>query len=241
MKRLFLSLALFLLLVLGASAQKTYAVLAAVSSYANSEMNLSYTTKDAKDLAKVFRKQGYEVTLLTSRYANAQNIANKLKAVAQKAGSRDRILFFFSGHGGTGLFCTYDANFPYSDLVKILTSSSAREIICFMDACHSGSVQDAASDRYGWSEGTRLCFIMSSRASEYSMEHSWVGHGFLAKALIKALRGKADSNGDRIITLGEAYKYIYKDVTRRAPGADGQHPTLVGSQSMSNCVLAKWK
>lgn len=241
MKKTLLSLSLFLLMTIGASAQKTYALVTAVSQYANSDMNLNYTTLDAKDFAKVMKQQGFELILLTSQYANNANITAKLDYIAQNAKPEDRVIFFFSGHGGPGVFCTYDDLFRYSDLVRLLTNSSAGEIFCFFDACHSGSVQASASGTYGWSEGTRISFLMSSRADEYSAEHAWVGHGYLAKAVIKGLRGKADANRDRSITLGELYKYVYNDVTRRTSGnGQAQHPQLIGSQSMFSSVITKW-
>lgn len=238
MKRLFLALLFAVVGILGMSAQKTFALVAGVSAYQNSEMNLSYTTVDAKDLVKVLNKQKFIVTLLTSKYANGANLKKKLTAVANAATENDRIIFYFSGHGGPGFLCAYDEYVQYTDVVSILSKSKAKEIYVFVDACHSGSAQQAANPNYGWATGCNIMFCMASRADEYSWENGWVGHGYFSKALIKGLRGLADTNKDKKVTVSEMYKYLYKDVKKRS--RDGQHPQLIGPKSMYSNVLTKW-
>lgn len=238
MKKILFTIVLFLGCILGANAQKTYALIAGVSSYQNSQMDLSYTTVDAKSLVKVLKAQNYVTALVTSKYANTANLRKKLNALARAAKSGDRILFYFSGHGAPGCFCAYDGNFDYKEVVSILSQSKAKEIYCIVDACHSGSAQESANPNYGWATGSNIMFFMASRADEYSWENSWVGHGYFTKALIKALRGKADANGDKKVTVSEVFKYVYKDVTKRS--GNGQHPQLIGPKGMYDRVLAKW-
>lgn len=238
MRKYFLTLMMLLAVTITASAQKTYVLLAGVSAYQNSQNNLNYTTVDAKSLNAVFKKQGFKTTLITSKYANAANIKKKLRAVANVAKKNDRIIFFFSGHGGPGVLCAYDDYVPYTDVVSILSTSKAKEIYCMVDACHSGSAQESANANYGWAEGKDMLFFMACRPDEYSWENGWVGHGFFTKALIKGLRGKADANNDRKVTVREMFNYVYKDVLNRSK--NGQHPQLIGPKSMYGKVMTKW-
>lgn len=238
MKKFLLSFVLMLAIAVGASAQKTYALISGVSSYQNSQNNLHYTTVDAKDLNKLFKKQGFKTTLVTSKYANVENLKKKLRAVANAAGPKDRIIFYFSGHGGPGVLCAYDDYLPYKDVVSILSQSKAKYIYCFVDACHSGSAQESANANYGWAEGSNMLFFMACRPDEYSWENGWVGHGYFTKALIKGLRGKGDVNGDRKVTVREMFNYVYKDVLSRSK--NGQHPQLIGPKSMYGNVMTKW-
>lgn len=244
MKKLCLLLLLALLSV-NVNAQKTYAVITAVSRYQNSQANLSYTTKDAKALKKVFDNQGAIVSITTSSNATYNNIQKKMKAAAQLAKPEDKIIFFFSGHGDTGGILTYDMKLlMYKDMIEILSKSKAKEIVCFVDACLSGSVASLADDNYSWAGGYThpgLIFVMSSRAEELSIENGWVGHGFFSQALLKGIRGMCDSNQDKKITLIELFDYIYKDVTARTQNYEQvQHPQLIGPRSMHNAIISSW-
>ena len=230
---------------LSASAQKTYALITGVSSYQNSEANLPNTTKDVKALKKVLDKQNVISGVITSKYVNHDNIVKKLEAMVQLAKPDDKIYFFFSGHGNTGGFLTYDMQlFRYEELVGILSKAKARQIVCFIDACRAGSVESLAEENFGWSGGSQhpgLIFVMSCKGDESSFENNWVGHGYFTQALLKGLRGMCDVNKDRKITLIELFNYIYKDVTQRTSDSEQvQHPQLIGPSSMHNTVIASW-
>ena len=230
---------LMVFVIISVSAQKTYVLLAGVSSYSNSEANLSNTTKDVKDIKKIFDNQGAIVSIVTSKYANHDNIVEKLNAIVKLAKSDDKIMFFFSGHGTKGGFVTYELSiFSYQELVSILSKAHTKQVFCFIDACNSGSVSAVSMGNSDWaSEAKNITFVMGCRAEEYSFENNWVGHGFFTKALLKGLRGMSDANKDRKVTLIELFRYIYNDVTARTKQ---QHPQLIGPGSAHQIVLAKW-
>ena len=236
MKRLFISFVVLFAVCVGASAQQTYALITGVSAYQNSDMNLGNTTKDAKDLKNVLDRLGVKSALLTSKYANHANIAEKLNKIVSVAKPEDKIMFFFSGHGSTGVFCTYDDLFPYTELVEILSKARAREIYCFVDACMSGSIQDISSQGYDWAQNKNMIFFMGCKPDEFSYENAWIGNGFFSKALLKGLRGRGSTNGT--ITVLSLFDYIYRDVTAHTRNYDQvQHPQLIGPSSMHQNVL----
>lgn len=245
MKKFYFIICVFFSCVVSMSAQKTYALLTGVSSYSNSEANLGNSTKDVKELQNVFNRQGAIVSTLTSKYANHDNIVSKLEAIIKLAKSDDNIIFFFSGHGITGGFLTYEMSlFKYEELASILAKAKTKNVFCFIDACMSGSATDDSYGGYGWSDNSKkkgLTFVLSCRADEYSFENNWVGNGFFTKALLKGLRGMSDSNNDRKITLIELFKYIHNDVTARTKNSrQVQHPQLIGPSSAHNVVITKW-
>ena len=128
MKRL-ISLFLFgVMAVSGACAQNTYVLLVGVSRYSDQKANLNSTTKDVKDIKTVFDNQPNTiVSIVTSKYANHDNIVKKLNAIIQLAKPEDKIMFFFSGHGGDGGFLTYEMRiFPYQELVAILSKANSK-------------------------------------------------------------------------------------------------------------------
>lgn len=227
-------------------AQHTYVLIAGISNYGDKENNLYQTTKDSKAIKSVFYQQANTtVAILTSKYATGENIEKKLNAIAKLAKPSDKIIFCFSGHGTTGGFVSYGPQlFPYKTLAQILSNAKAQNIICFIDACMSGSVQSDAASNYGFSAGNShpgLTFVVASRANEIALENNWVGHGYFTKALLKGLRGLSDKNRDKQVTLKELFDYVYNDVTARTKGTDHpQHPQLIGPASSYNVVVTKW-
>lgn len=236
MKRFLLCVMLFAGICSMIVAQTTYALIAGVSAYQNSEMNLGNTTKDAKELKSVLDRLNVKSALLTSKYANYDNIKAKLEKIVETAKTGDKIMFFFSGHGAPGNFCTYDRLFPYGDLVNILSKAKAKEIYCFVDACHSGSVHETTTSNYDWAKNRSIIFFMGCKPEEFSYESRWIGNGFFTKALLKGIRGKAAPDGK--ITVRNLFDYIYKDVTAHTRQyQQPQHPMLIGPSTMHQNVL----
>lgn len=244
MKKTSLIIIMLLAIAIGINAQKTYVLLAGVSNYGNDKVNLRNTTKDVKELKAVFDNQNAVVATVTSKYANHDNIVRKLNAIVQLAKAEDNIIFFFSGHGAPGGFIEYNQTlFKYSELATILSKARTQKVFCFIDACHSGSASQSAGTNYSWgSQGkNKLTFVMACRADELSWENSWLGNGYFSQGLIKGLRGKADTNGDKKITMSELFVYTYKDVTSRTKNSkDAQHPQMFGPKEMFDTVLTKW-
>ena len=82
---------------------------------------------------------------------------------------------------------------------------------------------------------------MSSRADEYSIEHPWVGHGFFTQALLMGLRGKADANKDKRITVRELFNYVYNNVQHTTANMKAsQHPQLIGVKEIAEAVVVDW-
>ena len=143
MKRI-LTFALLLLFILGANAQKTYVLVTGVSTYQDSRMTVTQTTKNAKSFAQKMKTQTSDVSILTSSYANHDNVLAKLKAICKAARSTDRVVFYFAGHGGvdetqTGCICAYDKPIYYSELMSCFKQCRAKEKVMIVEACHSGS------------------------------------------------------------------------------------------------------
>lgn len=244
MKKISIIIIMMLAIVTGISAQKTYVLLAGVSNYGDDKVNLGNTTKDVKELKAVFDNQNAVVATVTSKYANHDNIVRKLNAIVQLAKAEDKIIFFFSGHGASGGFIEYNQTlFKYSELAGILCKARTQKVFCFIDACHSGSASQSAGSSYNWGgqDKNKLTFVMACRADELSWENNWLGNGFFSQGLIKGFRGKADTNGDRKITVSELFVYTYRDVIGHSKNAENaQHPQMFGPKELFDTVLTEW-
>lgn len=222
---------------------RTFVMSVGVSNYQNSQNNLSQTTKDAKQFKAVMENHTKDITILTSKYANKDNILEKLRAISNRAQKGDRIILFFSGHGYPGGIIAYDKHLTYQEINDILSQSAASVKICFIDACHAGSVGGVKDNLWEYKAPTSggIIYMMSSRADEYSIEHPWVGHGFFTQALLKGLRGKADANKDKRITVRELFNYVYNDVQHSTANMEAsQHPQLIGVKEVADAVVVDW-
>ncbi len=240
MKRYFI-LFFFFLIAVHILEARTFVLATGVSNYGNESANLSQTTKDVKRFKEVMDSQTQDITILTSKNVTHDNVLEKLRAICKRAQIGDRVIFYYSGHGMTGGICAYDYPILYEDIVKVLSTSKASEKICFIDACHAGSVAQKGGNE-AWTKSVKgasdQAFFVSSRADEYSIESSLLGAGYFTQALLKGLRGKADTNANREVTVIELFKYIYRDVVRRSK--EGQHPQLIAPRSMYDIVVTKW-
>lgn len=226
------SLIIALTIVLGASA-KTYVLVTAVSTYQQAENNVTQTTKNAKSFAKKMRTQTEDVSILTSSYANHDNVLAKLKAICKGATKNDQIIFFFAGHGGadtpeSGCIYAYDKPIYYTELMKCFNGCKAPEKVMLIEACHSGSSLKS------YIKNGVVC-LASSRMDEYSYYHNILGAGYFSNALLLGIQGKADANKDKKITISELYKYIYSSVVGRSQ--QKQHPQLITTEAGKNIVI----
>jgi uncharacterized caspase-like protein len=73
--------------------------------------------------------------------------------------------------------------------------------------------------------GTAL--IMSSKADETSLESSGLRQGVFSHFLIRGLKGEADTNADKVVTVEELYDFVNKKV--REYTANRQSPVLKGT------------
>lgn len=112
-----------------------------------------------------------------------------------------------------------------SDLKRALDSARAQRIIALIDTCHSAglsgtkfvekrslALENNIINLYTtklFSE-TGRALITSSDVNEVSLESDrWGGgHGIFTWALLEGLRGEADTNNDRLITVGELFPYL---------------------------------
>ncbi|HMP15376.1 MAG TPA: caspase family protein, partial [Saprospiraceae bacterium] len=146
-----------------------------------------------------------------------------------------------SGHGLKGAFLPIDFDgfnnrLLHNDVVDIFRRSPAKYKLCIADACHSGSLlamrsasaQSIISSYYESlaqaKAGTAL--IMSSKSEETSLESSGLRQGVFTHFLIRGLKGEADRNEDRIVSIQELYDYVYENV--RNYTGNRQSPEIMG-------------
>ena len=225
----------FLTLVLGilfsvASHAETYVVCVGIGNYADPKVkNLAKSEADAKAMAQFYKKGTQNVITITGRYATKEQILKSLRSQFGRAKEGDKIIFYFSGHGYPGGFCSYDMTkieegLKYSDVISIMQKSKAKNKFIFADACHSGAIRHNGSDTEP-KAGNVLLFL-SSRGNEYSAESPFLANGYFTKHLLRGLGGGADVNKDRHITARELFNFVSDEV--KSQTNNRQHPVMWG-------------
>lgn len=240
---------LLILLMLWTSSVRAevYAVLVGINIYDGTANNLYASVRDAQSVYNFFRKKSLaeNIILLTDRQATRSNIISQMNRVFARVTKDDIVVFYFSGHGMPGYFCPYDVQggnrgLSHSDVKLAFKRSQAGTKLCIADACFSGSIRGKKVQPHNTNANSRksnVIVIMSSRPNETSIEQnnpSGVGSGLFTKYLLLVLRGEADKNRDRCISVEELYRYLRNTV--HTASEQQQTPILYGNVTASSVV-----
>ena len=226
----------------GSISQKTlrprvFAVVVGISDYQGTELDLSYSDRDAQLFYNHLRSAmpaemaaGKSVLLLNER-ATLSNINAALSDVFSTSSPNDFIIFYFSGHGSVGQFVPYNHSFGLSheDLKNYFKNTEAKFRLVVADACFSGSIgtpnQTSVSDTQDLFD-SRLAVIMSSKPDQTSLEMGSLEQGVFSYHLIRGMQGLADLNQDKYVTAGELFMYTKNKVANHT--SNEQIPVIYG-------------
>lgn len=121
---------------------------------------------------------------------------------------------------------------PASHIAKWSAQIAAQKQMLILDACQSGGMLEAFAVRGAAEEkaiaklarSTGMVVLASSRTEQFATELPKLGHGLFTYALLEALSGKADVDGDGNVTVREIDLYL----NERVPKLSEEH--LNGAQ-----------
>lgn len=224
---------------------KIWAVIVGIARYEHMP-TLKYSDDDAYKIYAFLKSpeggalKDEQIKILIDEDASRNSILQAMNQVFMKADENDVIMLYYSGHGLEGTFLPIDYD-GYSNLLKhdevkeMLSKSKAKNKVCFIDACHSGSLfatkgSYANSLIYFYDELEKssggMAFLMSSKSKEYSLEDGGLRQGIFSHYLIRGLKGEADANKDLTISLKELFEYVYHEV--REYTGNVQTPMIAG-------------
>ncbi len=177
-----------------------------------------------------------QIRLLTDTAATIGEVDKALRWVLNNCKENDRVYFYFSGHGEienytmskNGYLICYNTpsvafvnmglSIDYlNDVINTLSVRSKAKVILITDACHSGT---AAGNRFkgNFFVGEQLMLkkaneirMASSKPDQLSNERvDWGdGRGVFSYYLLNGLQGGlADSDNDKIVSVGELKNYL---------------------------------
>lgn len=235
MKRI-LEILLFFLACTCTVQARNYIVCVGINDYPSGP-DLHVSVNDAYTIEEIFRKNGSSQTkIIVGRQATCSNVCSTLLSVFSNATSSDAIIFFFSGHGVPGGFVCYDGILSYRIIINAMKRSRARKKMVFADTCYSGKMRKSKRhDNNPSSES--VMFFLSSRTNEMSIEKQGMKNSLFTYYLSASLRGKADTNLDRIISAKEAYDFVHSGVIKSS--GNRQHPVMWGKFN-NNMSIINW-
>lgn len=197
-----------------------------------SEAALKFASRDAMEMAGIFRQSGLygadDLVLLTNasleKIHEAMVAVEKSARLSKKQGSQTYLFLYFSGHGDAESLHINDAKLNRNELMAWLNGLPCDLKIVVLDACESGDFLRSKGGRYLQDIPVQVENNLKSRGSiiisstsrgELAQESDEYHGAVFTHHLENGLRGLADYNGDGWIGLQEAFEY-----SRRATSMD---------------------
>jgi uncharacterized caspase-like protein len=137
----------------------------------------------------------------------------------------------------------FSTGIAMDEIQKFFGRIESKQVIFFIDSCYSGEAggRTFQNPHYQTRAGLTSEFLDSLAGegrlvvtacdvNEVSLETPEMRHGLFTYHLIEGLKGAADKDGDRLVTLQELYEYVYDKVSEHARKMGGKmHPIQKGS------------
>lgn len=182
-----------------------------------------------------------DMLILSNEQATNGQIRQALSSFVTRASENDLLLIFLAGHGAPDpsvrenlYVIAYDTRVDdmpntallMADLRRYIEQNiRCKRVIMLLDTCHSAGLSTETTRNLGNNlaslyletllyreEGRAI--ITSSDVNEPSHESErWGnGHGVFTYYLLQGLQGSADTNRDRLVSVGELFRYVRQKV-----------------------------
>jgi hypothetical protein len=223
---------------------RRYAFLVGANQGAAHEAPLRYAESDVKAVAETLVQLGGfdSERVVQLRAPSAERVRKALLDLVLtiqrdlRNGGEAMLFAYYSGHADAQNLHLGGTEMPSEELSSLVRLSQAKLKVLLLDACRSGAltrvkggrpvtpfqigVQDMLSN-----EGYAV--ITSSGLGEDAQESETLRSSIFTHHFLGGLRGLADANGDRLVTLGEVYGYASEQTVKASiqTVAGTQHAT----------------
>lgn len=214
---------------------------------------LRHAVEDAHRMASVLTdlagSDAPDVRLLVNPTVEA--VLRALDSLAAPPRASDAVLVYFSGHGDQSALHLAGESLPLDRLRQALASGDAPLKIIIIDACRTtdrrakGLKVDtsfAVALPGGAGQYRGQVMLLASGPGEAAQESARLGGGVFTHFLVSGLRGAADRDGDRRVTLGEAYDFAHGRTLARSVAQTGtaQRPEMQLALEGSGPLVLTW-
>lgn len=199
-------------------------------------VGLRYAVDDANAVAKVLVDIGglaeQDRTVLRDPTpaevrAALEGISERI-AAARSSGANVQFLFYYSGHSDEQGLLLEAQRMEYRALRKAIDAVPADVRLAILDLCASGAFtrlkggKKRAPFLVGASADVKgHAFLTSSSADETAQESDRVGGSYFTHYFTTGLRGAADADGDKQVTLNEAYEFAFDETLAQTEASRG--------------------
>lgn len=197
---------------------------------------LRYAGTDAEAVSAVLERFGGVATGDLVRLADptpeqlfeAIDVMSTRIRAARHGGQHVQFVFYYSGHSDEQGLLLAGKRVSYQELRRDVQAVPADVRIAVLDSCASGAFTrtKGGTKRAPFlvspaAEVKGHAFLTSSSVDEAAQESDRVGGSFFTHYFTTGLRGAADVDGDRLITLSEAYEFAFDETLARTETTRG--------------------
>jgi hypothetical protein len=202
---------------------------------------LRHAVSDARRFADVLVQLG-DVEAADVRLVEDATLASIMRAfgetardaaLARQRGETVELFLYYSGHSDDQGLTPAGERLDWPQLDALTRSIPAELRVSILDSCASGAfLQDKGGEhvppllRPAGSTVEGQAVLTSASADESAQESARLGGSFFTWHLVAGLRGAADVDADRRVTLSEAWSYAYEQTVAATElsWAGTQHP-----------------
>ncbi len=203
----------------------TYGLFVGISDYPDpGPSDLDFTAEDAAIMYTGMQAVGMDPdngVLLVDSDATADNFTTALRNLGSQMGADDRLVLFYSGHGGRlaregfqaadpdgfdETLALYDAQITDDTLAELLEEIDDGTVLIVLDSCFSGGFSKDVISRPG-----RMGLFSSHEDVTSAVAHKFRAGGYLSRFMVEAIgERRADEDGDGALTALELSQYLYE-------------------------------
>ena len=207
------------------STTRTFGVFMGISDYpANGPSDLDFTADDAREMYAGMQRVGMRPTdgrLLVDADATVGAFTAAVRELAAQMDSDDRLVLFYSGHGGRlpalaaqatdpdgfdETLALYDGQLRDDELASLLGEVQQGMVLLVLDSCFSGGFSKDVITRPG-----RMGLFSSQEDVTSAVALKFRAGGYLARFMVEALSDRrADDDGDAQVTALELSQFLYE-------------------------------
>jgi hypothetical protein len=215
---------------------RRFALVVGANDGGDERVVLRYAGTDAEAVSAVLERFGGVATGDLVRLSDPtpealveaiDGMSTRIRA-ARHGGQHVQFVFYYSGHSDEQGLLLAGRRVSYQELRRDVQAVPADVRIAVLDSCASGAFTrtKGGAKRAPFlvspaAEVKGHAFLTSSSVDEAAQESDRVGGSFFTHYFTTGLRGAADVDGDRLITLSEAYEFAFDETLARTEATRG--------------------